>query len=159
MTGGKFSRNHTRSAKLTATQVLDIRTKFADGATQGSLAREYGVTVGTIGRITRGETWNQFAFVESEGQVDARLASERIRFGPRPPPTPEELLASQQRLLGMLGQPPIEETSSAVLDKLQHDIGEAKAGQVDAVSKDGKTALDIKTLENELEEFTKGDSR
>lgn len=47
------------SRKLTAEQVARIREKFADGASQRSLAREYGVSKGTIGFIVQGKTWRQ----------------------------------------------------------------------------------------------------
>jgi len=43
------------SAKLTEDQVLEIRA--ATGRTHRELAYEYGVDQGTIGKITRRETW------------------------------------------------------------------------------------------------------
>lgn len=152
MPSNKFSQGHTRSAKLTAMQVIDIRVKFADGATQGSLAREYGVTVGTIGRITRGETWNQFQFVESEGQVDARLAKERLAFGPRPPPTQDEILASQRKLAAMLGEAAPPDLMKAVEAEAAKDAAEAKE------ARDSEQRA-RETIDKQLDEFTqKGDS-
>jgi hypothetical protein len=56
----KFSRGHTRAAKLTAEQVHLIRQQYADGATQRALSDAFGVTVAQIGRIVRGEVWKQF---------------------------------------------------------------------------------------------------
>lgn len=54
---GAFNKGNTRGADLTAMQVLEIREKYTQGQTQGSLAREYGMSVGHIGRIVRGEVW------------------------------------------------------------------------------------------------------
>lgn len=104
MTSGKFGRSNTRSAKLSPTEVLDIRIKFADGATQGSLAREYGVTVGTIGRITRGETWQQFTKVESQREIEEREMRERVMMASASQPTSEEILESQRKLFEKLNR-------------------------------------------------------
>jgi hypothetical protein len=57
----KFHKGHLKSAKLSASQVAAIRESYANGATQGQLAREYGMSVGQIGRIVRRENWTQFA--------------------------------------------------------------------------------------------------
>lgn len=55
---GKFRRFHTQASILTAEQVLEIRERYwQQNWTQGALARHYGVAVGTIGRIVRGESW------------------------------------------------------------------------------------------------------
>lgn len=56
-----FNRGNLKSAKLTPEQVYDIRQKYTEGWTQAALARLYQVTTGTIGRIVRGEAWQQFA--------------------------------------------------------------------------------------------------
>jgi hypothetical protein len=55
---GKVPLRNTKAAKLTATQVAEIRRKYNDeGCTQGELSRIYGVGIGQIGRIVRGEAW------------------------------------------------------------------------------------------------------
>jgi hypothetical protein len=58
----KFSELNIRSGrrKLTPEQVYEMRVKYAAGATQGELSREYKVTVGQVGRIVRGEGWQAF---------------------------------------------------------------------------------------------------
>lgn len=54
----KFRVRNKASAKLDAKKVRDIRELYARSeATQGQLARDYGVTVITIGRIIRHESW------------------------------------------------------------------------------------------------------
>lgn len=54
----KFRRGNSRSAKLTALQVQEIRLRYAAGLlSQGSLSREFGVSIVQIGRIVRGEVW------------------------------------------------------------------------------------------------------
>lgn len=46
------------SAKLTPEQVVEIRRLyFQEHWTQARLARRFQITIGTVGRIVRGETW------------------------------------------------------------------------------------------------------
>lgn len=53
-----FPMGNSKAGKLTRTQVIDIRVKYhQEEWSQGRLARYFGVTIGTIGRIVRGETW------------------------------------------------------------------------------------------------------
>jgi transcriptional regulator with XRE-family HTH domain len=52
----KFGQNNTRAAKLSNEQVFELRGLYAEGATQAHLARRYGVTTNTVGRIVRGES-------------------------------------------------------------------------------------------------------
>lgn len=50
------------AAKLTATQIEDIRRSYARGAsTQSMLAKRYGVAKSTIGRVVRGEVYREAA--------------------------------------------------------------------------------------------------
>ena len=49
---------HGRS-KLTAAQVVEIRAKYANGATQSDLAKEFGVSQQTISVIVRGHNWTK----------------------------------------------------------------------------------------------------
>ena len=51
--------------KLTRDQVVEIRAHISQGITQGSLARYYGVSVGQIGRIARGESWGEVTHGEA----------------------------------------------------------------------------------------------
>ena len=53
----KFHRKNGASAKLTASMVLDMRAEYAEGATQGDLSRKYEISVVQVGRIVRGESW------------------------------------------------------------------------------------------------------
>lgn len=58
MTENAFrANNKAAKKKLGYGQVQDIRTLYAAGSTQGALAREYQVSVVQIGRIVRGEAW------------------------------------------------------------------------------------------------------
>ena len=70
----QFERSSTR--KLTAEDVQQIRAAYGEGATQGSLARYYGMSVGQIGRIVRGESWKEGAGARglTPGEQDAMLA-------------------------------------------------------------------------------------
>jgi hypothetical protein len=57
----KFSRTNVRAAKTTATAVLRIRELYNAGWTQGRLSREFHLSVGQIGRIVRGEAWQEYS--------------------------------------------------------------------------------------------------
>ncbi len=60
MAGGKkfLKGNKSQAKKLDAKMVRDIRELYGrSDATQGQLARDYGVSVITIGRIVRHESW------------------------------------------------------------------------------------------------------
>ena len=85
---GKFGKGNIKAGKLTLSQVGEIRRAYAEGVTQGALCRYYGVSIGTIGRIVRGETWTGQARVGKGTQAD--------------------IDASQARLAAMLGLPSVE---------------------------------------------------
>lgn len=53
-----FATRNRGAARLSADQVIDIRTRYQGGMTQGALARMYKVSIGQIGRIVRGESWH-----------------------------------------------------------------------------------------------------
>jgi hypothetical protein len=56
-----FELKNKRAKKLTAGDVAEMRGHYAQGATQGALSRHYGVTIGQVGRIVRGESWQEGA--------------------------------------------------------------------------------------------------
>ena len=98
-----FERKNSSAAKLTAEDVRLIREYYGEGATQGQLCRHYGVSVGQIGRIVRGESWAGKAAdgmkaaaeaARSLARVQAMLADEPVEAPamPRaaPPPSPLE---------------------------------------------------------------------
>jgi hypothetical protein len=47
------------ASKLRLDDVIAIRQAYALGETQSALARKYSVSIGHIGRIVRGEGWQQ----------------------------------------------------------------------------------------------------
>lgn len=78
-----FSRGNAKAAKLNALKVLEIRDKYASGDyTQGRLAREYGVTAGTIFNIVNGLTWQRALLVETDQAIAARAAQAAPSFAP-----------------------------------------------------------------------------
>lgn len=105
MNAGLFARNHGKAGKLTLDQVGEIRRYYAEGATQGALARHYGVAIGTIGRIVRGESW--------AGQVRAGQG------------TQAELDASKARLALMLGAAGVEEMMEKIRRGESLELGTA----------------------------------
>lgn len=56
----QFNRNNTRSAKRSPAEIRQIRQEYADGASQASLARKWQYSIGQIGRIVRGESWQAY---------------------------------------------------------------------------------------------------
>lgn len=82
MSQGQFTRHNLRSAKLTASKVAEIRYRYNNNlASQGQLSREFQVSIGQIGRIVRGESWQQFGMQETEEQIadQAQQSMERMR--------------------------------------------------------------------------------
>ncbi len=53
----KFGMHNRRAAKLGAVQVEAMRREYMNGMTQRELGAKYGVSVGQVGRIVRGESW------------------------------------------------------------------------------------------------------
>jgi hypothetical protein len=69
-----------RNAKLTPTQVLEIREKYwQQHYTQGALCREYEVSVVTIGRIVRGESWKAQGGPGYHANATERPAEQNLR--------------------------------------------------------------------------------
>lgn len=66
---GKFHRLNTKSATLTPQKVLQMRKDYAQGKTQGQCAKDYGISVGQVGRIVRGEAWMQVPEVPTDGDL------------------------------------------------------------------------------------------
>lgn len=86
----KFPQGHHKAAKLTGVQVLRIRELYSVGYSQGALAREFQVTIGTIGRIVRGESWQTITQGEevvspgalaSEAELSARRLVQELGIG------------------------------------------------------------------------------
>lgn len=104
----KFRKSNTRSAKLTGEQVLELRQRYIAGATQGELARAYGISIGQIGRIVRGESWQDKAQVEDPQPIRDAAAESLARLRAmqeHPLPSEEqEALERGQKLLERMGQ-------------------------------------------------------
>lgn len=107
----KFQKRNTRSAKLDQEQVRMIRRRYGQGESQGSLARELGLSIGQIGRIVRGEAWQSV----------------------KPEPTDKEIAESAQRLLAQLradGIVPLPDDSTGhgeeLLSKMMQEAAEKK---------------------------------
>lgn len=72
-----FHYRNTKAAKLTPGQVAEMKTLYAEGWTQSALCRKFGMSVGQVGRIVRGESWAAI----------------------RPEPTDEEIRLSQEKFM------------------------------------------------------------
>lgn len=94
----KFHRGNITRAVLTPEEVLRIRDDYASGEwSQGALARRHQVGVGTIGRIVRGESWQQYRQPLSQSDIehDAAMAS----IAPLSPEAEADMRASEKRWL------------------------------------------------------------
>lgn len=68
---GLFGESHAM-AKLTESQVLKIRERYANGEKIRDLGRDFGVTSGCIDFITRGKTWTHLpVFPRQKGVLNA----------------------------------------------------------------------------------------
>lgn len=86
-----FTQQNSKASKLSASEVVEIRRLYLEGMTQGALCREFGVSIVTIGRIVRGETWQRLPVAEK-------------------PLSEGEMKESQARVLAMLAEDPGEST-------------------------------------------------
>lgn len=68
-----FQGRNVRASKLTVRDVQEIRRFYGQGTvSQGQLARDYKVSIVTIGRIVRGEVWQSVPVLDhlmSEGEI------------------------------------------------------------------------------------------
>lgn len=117
-----FRMGHIKAARLSPVEVLAIREAYDAGMTQRELCWKYNVSIMTIGRIVRGETWQQYggpgthpgatrrpiAQVLHEDAED-RMIDQRLRD--TPPPSDAEIAASLARLREM-GIEPKEATTA-----------------------------------------------
>lgn len=87
-------------------EVMRIRQLYAAGWSQGRLAREFQRTVGTIGRIVRGETHQHLPVVKSDEQLTAEAEEAKQRF--------QRMLEQQER-----------ERQQAVAERFAQDLSRA----------------------------------
>lgn len=101
----RFQGKNSRAAKLTVQKVLEIRRRYAEGDTQSLLSRVYQVSLVQIGRIVRGESWQQVPGVgngrlsaeESERYMVQRAGNGQLRT------EEEEIQASLEKVLRLQG--------------------------------------------------------
>ena len=74
-----LQKGNTGAAKLTLASVAEIRRLYGEGYTQGSIAKYAGVTIGTIGRIVRGETWCEGAGDRMPTELEMKAGEQRAR--------------------------------------------------------------------------------
>lgn len=95
------------TAKLDWAKVREMRALYAGGWTQGALCRDFGVSINTVGRIVRGETWLE----NGRGAVDR--PSQHFT-----PPTDEEIAASAKRFAESLAKKEPQAKAPPSLDDL-----------------------------------------
>lgn len=86
------------SARVGKEEVLAMRQRYREGVTQRELCQVYGLSITTVGRIVRGETWTWL-----EGEDSAPIGA--AVAGPLPEVGEENLAASAARLNALLTEP------------------------------------------------------
>lgn len=100
--GGQRACRKKPNSKVNGEQVMQIRKLYAEGWTQGSLCREFQLSIGQIGKIVRGESWTHLPTITTDREYQAAaqlndLAEVRGRE------VPEEVIkASQERVMELL---------------------------------------------------------
>jgi len=69
-------RNEKR--KMTLTGVQEMRELYGQGWTQSALCKRFGVTIGTVGRIVRGEAWMEEAGSRMPTQAESDRTIARL---------------------------------------------------------------------------------
>lgn len=107
MNSGKHTTGNKRSAKLTPSEVIEMRRLYSEeGWTQGRCARHFGISVGQVGRIVRGEHWQEYTQPPTQQEIDARSIAN--------PRSEGEVEASQVKLAELLSIPSAAEEAVGV---------------------------------------------
>lgn len=71
MTSGKFGKGNGKAAKLTVREVQEMRELYASGqATQGDLCRRFRISLVQVGRIVRGESWQDVPVLATPAELE-----------------------------------------------------------------------------------------
>ena len=123
-----FGRRNTKAAKLSRSQVQEIRERYERGETQRELGQAYGVSTGQIGRVVRGESWatadgGEYRPLSSPQALEdswQRVMKRAAESEPEPLSTPRpvmpispELAARRDVLLGRIPPPSLLEGGDA----------------------------------------------
>ena len=73
-----FGLKNNAARKLTIGQVNEIRDLYAQGYTQGSIGKHFGVSIGQIGRIVRGESWMKVAMTRAMTPAEIEASAQRL---------------------------------------------------------------------------------
>jgi hypothetical protein len=130
-------KQRTHSGVLKEQEVARIKFLLGVGKHARELAKVYGVSPWTINAIRRGDTWNWVKAEEGSAMLSdeevTRLAKEsEKRFLEMQAPkeiTAEEIAASQEKLIKMLAENPVEGEASphfSTLDKFLTDVRESR---------------------------------
>jgi hypothetical protein len=130
----KFWSGNTKAAKMTPTQVLNMRADYRDGMTQGQLARKYGLGIAQVGRIVRFEVWTDVK--EELTEVDqsvmlARLLKVQEEVNSRATAADEEKRDREERsdrLLNEITEQPASTLpiSESAVERMNRLIGKVK---------------------------------
>jgi hypothetical protein len=143
----KFRKHHTTAAKLTPSQVFEMRKEYVAGATQGALARKYQVSIGQVGRIVRGEAWIEYSQPEDPSELEHNrglLAGRDLEA---------EAQASAERLMAMMAQSETVSTPQ-VQERFSPELAKRLRGYGAKVQDDEPTGEGLSKLASEVEGYT-----
>jgi hypothetical protein len=149
----RFRRGNVTASKLSPSEVHRMRELYNSGVTQGALSREFKVSVGQVGRIVRGEVWQEYGVPESSSEVEHREVKAL-----EVPPT--EIAESERKLLELLNSP-----SDLLEERCAHGIRRGQFCMDCARERGALERLEVevekltpeveKRVANDLEEFLK----
>lgn len=127
-----FNRSNTKAAKLKAEQVIELKRLYAEGWSQGRLSREFQISVGQIGRIVRGESWQWQAAIQTEHareRIPWEAQAADAEFWAKAAQTPQP--ADQGSGAGGTEPKASEPPSSPLLQRLEAEISARRRAAAD----------------------------
>ncbi len=119
---------NTKAMKLSTTQVQQLYDRLLQGETQGSLAREYRISVVQVGRIARGESRANETGANTQPVPNFNLETR-----------PVDVEASMARLRSILDEPPAALTRIQDEIRLEHEKAQAVDSELDKLEKGDST--------------------
>jgi hypothetical protein len=106
----KMRKYNTKSAKINATEVMELRQLAAEGMTHRELGDRYNLSAVQVGRIVRGESRRDLPTVKSEHELEMEMQESLQRFKQENPDLVPIVVPTE---------------GSPIMDKLLTDINEA----------------------------------
>lgn len=145
-----FRPRNTQARKLTAMQVMQIRERYAQGETQGSLARAFAMSIVQIGRIVRGEAWTEqggrVLLTDQQHEANAAAYHMRVHGGSPPPASADEIQRSLERVQQLIAEGEAEdEDHSERTEQIEQPNETGRVRLLERMESDIQQVLNTKT--------------